>query len=288
LDTESVKATLVDHHSSHDYRPEKHYAKVVNDEGMYIGPYIPYIGKSYFTSKPRLLIYAMAQNLARAHSLINRWHTCPDKGMLRHYYQQEPLHIHLYPYDQGHLKVIAALALSAYPNTSFKSSDNVNDFVAVTNFVKFSFYTEAKDERWRDANPPPDIYGTMWRLFCGYEIELLQPDIIIGVGKDVAGALCTGLKEEGKRNIVVKVDFPGKLNLHSRWVPKGKELIRDGQYNPNPFKAELAALIAGTPDNGRHMNKAIETYWYYFLAMKEHLINRIAELACGNSSSCIQ
>jgi hypothetical protein len=221
----------------------------------------------------------MAQNLARANSLINKWSTCPDSGMLRHYYQQEPLHIHLYPYDQGHLKVIAALALSAYANTSFKSSDNVNNLVSVTNFVKFSFYTETKNGGWRDANPPQDIYCMMWKLFCSYEIELLQPDIIIGVGQDVAFALSTGLKEEGKRNIVVKVDFPGRLNLNSRWVPKGKELIRDGKYNPDLFKAGLAALIAGTPDHGRQIEKAIEIDWYYFLAMKEEINDRIAQLA---------
>jgi len=287
METESLKAALVDHHSSCDYWPEKYYPRVVNSGGTYIGPYIPYIGKSYYTSRPRLLIYAMAQNLARAHSLINKWSNYPDRGMLRHYYQQEPIHIHLYPYDQGHLKVIAALALSAYPKTSFKSSDNINNLVSVTNFVKFSFYKETGNGGWLDANPPQDIYSTMWRLFCSYEIGLLQPDIIVGVGRDVAFALSTGLKEEGKRNIVIKVDFPGRLNLNSRWLPKGKALIRNGKYNAAPFKAELAALTSGTPDHGGNIAKAIETDWYYFLAMKQQINDRISQLAFDNLSSRI-
>ncbi len=52
------------------YYPQKQYPNVVNANGQYLGPYIPYIRKSYFDSNPRVLIYAMAQNLARAPRLV--------------------------------------------------------------------------------------------------------------------------------------------------------------------------------------------------------------------------
>ena len=60
LDREKVKFVLLDHHSSQEYYPQNQYPNVVNTNNQYLGAYIPYIGKSYFDSKPRVLIYAMA------------------------------------------------------------------------------------------------------------------------------------------------------------------------------------------------------------------------------------
>ena len=80
--------------------------------------------------------------------------------MFREYYDEAHQRAQIRPYDDGHLKVVAALLLSAYPDTSFKPSDNVHDLVAITNFVKFSFYRE-KDGKPLDANLPTEIYDAM-------------------------------------------------------------------------------------------------------------------------------
>lgn len=279
MDRETAKVTLADHHSSQAYRPQDQYANVVNADGQYLGPYIPYVGKLYFQSKPRILIYAIAQNLARATVLVKAWLKRPDKGLLRQYYDQATPHVHINPYDDGHLKVIAALTLSSYPGASFEPTDSIDDLVAVTNLVKFSFYRESKDGSRLDGNPPHGIYDTMWKCYSGYEIELLQPDIIIGVGNDVAAALVRGLTQDGKRNIVVKVPFPGRLNLNSQWVSKGKQLVKIENYDPQPDKAEMRALLKGTPDRKGLIHRAIETDWYYFRGMKRHLADKILRLA---------
>jgi hypothetical protein len=267
------------HHSSQEHRPEDYYSNVVSADGKYLGPYVPYVGDRYFNMKPRILIYAMAQNLAGATGHVKACLSRPDRGMLRHYYNQAARRIAVTPYDSGHLKVIAALLLSVYPTTSFKPSANVDELIAVTNFVKFSFFRVDKNGSRLDANPPLDIYDVMWEHYCRYEVGLLQPDLIIGVGNDVAHALAAGLGKDGKPGIVARVPFPGRLNLNSRWVPEGKRLIRTSGYDPAPDKAAMYALLAGTPDNRGLIRRAIETDWYYFTKMKRCLTNRVATLS---------
>ena len=276
MDTESARIALEDYHSSQGYRPQDQYQNVVSADGRYLGPYIPYIGRSYFDSKPKVLIYAMAQNLARAPGLLKEWLGKPDEGLLRQYYDQATAHIHVYPYDNGHLRIIAALTLSLHPETAIEATQNIDDLVAITNFVKFSFYRKSRSGSPLDSNPPRSIYDIMWRCYSSYEIELLQPDIIIGVGNDVAAALVRGLSQDGKRNIVVKIPFPGRLNLNSRWVPKGNRLIRNQNYDPEPVRAYLASLLAGTPDSEGVIRRAIETDWYYFKEMKAYLTKQLA------------
>lgn len=261
-DTEAVKAAMISHHSAQDYRPQDHYGNVVSANDEYLGPYIPYVGKLYCTTKPRVLIYAMAQNLARSSGSVTRWRDRSDGGMLRQYYYPEKQGASIQPYDDGHLKVIAALALSACPSTNHRPTDNVHDRLAVTNFVKFSFYATNVRGSYVDVNPPLDIYATMWRCYTKHEIELLQPDIVIGVGHDVCAALRQGLRGDRSRAVLVEIPFPGRLNLNSRWVPRGKRLIEKG-HDPEFDRATLRALLRGTHDRDRLIHRAIEIDWYF-------------------------
>lgn len=161
----------------------------------------------------------MSQNLGRARRLISTWLNSPDKGLLRQYHDPDTPHIHVYPYDNGHLKVIAALTLNSYPETRFEADQNIDDLVVVTNFVKFSFYREDKNAKRLDGNSPFAIYDDMWECYCKYEVSILRPDIIIGVGNEVANAILRNLRREHVHNIVLlRVPFSGRLNLNSRWV----------------------------------------------------------------------
>jgi len=275
-DSKSAMATLANHHSSQEYHPEDHYSNVVNADGQYLGPYIPYIGKSYFKTKPRLFIYAMAQNLNRAKGLIRSWLNKPNKGMLRQYYDADTSRVHVYPYDNGHLKVIAALVLNSYRNTDFKPTDNINELVVITNFVKFSFYREDNKGTHLDSNPPLDIYDAMWEFYCKYEISILQPDIIIGVGNTVANALERYLATEQKSKLVIlKVPFAGRLNLNARWISEGKKLIETKNHNPAIDITEMKALLKGTPDKDERVDRAIKTDWYYFREMKARITQKL-------------
>ena len=217
----------------------------------------------------------MAQNLARAPGLVRAWLEKPDKGLLRQYYDQATPHVHVNPYDDGHLKVIAALTLSLSPESSFTPTDSIDDVVAVTNLVKFSFYRESKDGSRLDVNPPKGIYDVMWTCYSKYETEFLQPDIIIGVGNDVTAALRRGLRQDGKDDILIKVPFPGRLNLNSRWVPEGKRLIRMESHDPEPDRMNLRILLQGTPDRKGLISKTIQVDWYYFREMKKYIAEKV-------------
>ncbi len=264
MDRQSAINTLEKHHSAQIYQPEDYYHHVVNADGQFLGTYIPYIGEHYFSTKPRVLIYAMAQNLARATGLIKAWHNKPDEGMFRQYYHSEKLHVSIHPYDTGHLKIIAALVLSVYPSTNYSSNENVHNKIAITNFVKFSFYREGKNGQRLDTNPPSGIYDAMWENYCKYEIELLKPDVIVGVGNDLAQAIKRNLNHEVK---MLKIPFPGRLNLNSRYIPEGKRLIENG-YNHMVNIARIQELVQGTPDKDKKIAKAIKTDWYYFREME--------------------
>lgn len=282
MDRKTALDALVSHHSSQEYHPEDYYSNVVTANGEYLGAYIPYIGKYYFEAKPRLLIYAMAQNLSRAKQLIMSWFNSPDKGMLRQYYSDDKVHV--YPYDNGHLKVVAALVLNSYPNTLYHPTDNIDDLVAITNFVKFSFYRKDKKGNCLDSNPPLGLYDTMWECYCKYEVSVLQPNVIIGVGNEVANALARNLKtEQESKSPILRVPFPGRLNLNSRWIPKGKHLIETEKHDPSIEIAEMKALLKGTPDGKDRMHRAIETDWYYFREMKAYFIKKLASWNHGES-----
>lgn len=274
-DRMSGKVALIDHHSSQEYHPERHYPNVVNADGMYLGPYIPYIGTDYFNVNPRLLIYAMSQNLARAPRLVRAWHNRADGALFRQYHQPERperLHASITPYDDGHLKVIAALILSAYPGTKYKPSNNIHDIIAITNFVKFSFYKIGENGQILDANPPLSIYDDMWKYYSEFEINVLQPDIVVGVGNDVANALRHNL-DNGKT--MLKIPFPGRLNLNSWYIPKGKRLIKEKNHNHLEDIARIQALVQGTPDKDGAIAKAIKTDWYYFREMKTCITKKL-------------
>jgi len=270
---ERAKELLALHYSSQKYLPEECYRNVVNINGAYLGPYIPYIGKLYFTSKPRILMYAMAQNLHKATRLFIRLLSDPKRSLYRQYQDTE---VCVHPYDEGHLKIIAALALASFPDTKYSITDNIDDLICITNFVKFSFYKTKAIGKSLDANPPTNIYDTMWQLYCKYDVQILEPDLIIAVGNDVASALKKNLKVDSERIIIIDIPFPGRLNLNSRWIPKGKRLVLEG-YNSDKDKADLKALLQGTPDSQGKLKQAINTDWYYFREMKALILKQMGQ-----------
>ncbi len=260
--------TLKKHHSAQVYRPEQEFLNVVSVDGSYLGPYIPYVGSAYCEAKPRILIYAMAQNLARIEGLVRKYLRSPDKGMLRQQSNSNPPYIHLHPYDDGHLPILAALVLNAHPNTIFKPTSNIHSLVCATNFVKFSFWREGRNDARLDANPPHEVYKAMWDYFSSYEIEILKPDVIITVGQDVSNALKKHFHHTISEALVINLGFPGRLNLNSRFIPEGKKAIANG-CNPEPFRTKVSSLLEGTPNPKGYLHKVIATDWYYFLRMED-------------------
>lgn len=170
--------------------------------------------------------------------------------------------------------------MHSHPETCFEADQNIDDLVVITNFVKFSFYREGKNGKRLDANPPSAIYDDMWGYYCRHEVSILQPDVIIGVGNEVANAIARNLERENVHNIMVlRVPFPGRLNLNVRWVPKGQELVKTKNYDPATDISEMQALVKGTPDAKGRVDRAIKTDWYYFKKMKTCINEQLARCA---------
>jgi len=277
---EDVKEHLSDHFVQQRYFPQEHYPNVINLEGKYLGPYIPFIGKYYFATKPRILIYGMAQNLnlnrGGVKKLVEAWLVTEHAGLYRQYLRAG--HTCVGPYDNGYLKIIAAMSLNAYPSKQFQSSNDISDLVAVTNLVKFSFYKTGKKGTSVDENPPKTIYDVMWDKYVSYEIEVLKPDLIIASGRAVAAALRTGLKKTNKQNNVIEIGFPGGQGLAS-WRRKKKEQIANG-INPLSIQSSIKELIKEHPDdlNKMKMAVAVEKDWCYFDGMRSIIEKRVKEI----------
>lgn len=266
MDYESAILSIKENIHQQDYRARSFYPDkdiyLSDIEGKYLKPYVPYVGKSYFTVKPRVLIYGMAQNFSKpvGRNLMKSWIDKTDEGMHRLYYDAPKMNMGLW--DSGNLKVISALAMNSWPNNTFSPTDNVYDSVAVTNFVKISFY-QLKNGKRKDVNPPLEIYDDMWRHYCKCEIYILKPNIIIGCGNVVTNALRRNLKlEGGSTAIILKVPFPVGRPL-PKYIHDGKQFMRKSNYNPTKDIDWLAGLMKGTPDEDGSIRKSIERNWYF-------------------------
>lgn len=275
---EDAKEHLSEHFVQQRYFPQEHYPEVVNLEGKYLGPYIPYIGKYYFATKPKILIYGMAQNLNLnkdgLKKLVASWLITEHEGLYRQYLRAG--HTCVGPYDNGYLKIMAALSLNAYPSKQFRSSDDISDLIAVTNMVKFSFNKIGKKGTPVDVNPPTTIYDAMWDKYVSYEIEVLKPDLIIASGREVADALRAGLRKTNKQDNVIGIDFPGGQGL-APWRHQKKDQIASG-INPLPVQSSIIELIKEQPDYLNQMKMAVEKDWCYFDGMRSRIEKRIKEI----------
>jgi hypothetical protein len=151
---------------------------------VYLPAYIPYIGPSYFEYRPRILCYAINQNLSPhvpwTKEWIARWATDVEHAqdrLNRAVHENRPIPIR--PYAEGFIPLLALSAISRWMqiHRGFLPQ-TIDDVVAVTNFVKFS---TAKDA---SSSSIPNIW---WRecgsLYVDHEIRILRPDIILGFGQ---------------------------------------------------------------------------------------------------------
>ena len=151
---------------------------------VYLPAYIPYIGQSYFEYRPRILCYAINQNLSPHVPWTKEWVACwatdveyAQDRLNRAVHENRPIPIR--PYAEGFIPLVALSAISQWMQIHRGSlPQTVDDVVAVTNFVKFS---TAKDA---SSSSIPNIW---WRecgsLYVDHEIRILRPDIILGFGK---------------------------------------------------------------------------------------------------------
>ena len=169
-----------------------------NSQKVYLPAYIPYIGPKYFEYRPRILCYAINQNLSRhtrwTQDWVNSWSTDTEAAQDRlNHAAEKGQAIPIRPYAEGFIPLAALLAIRRWIEThGGYLPRTIDDVVAVTNFVKFSTTKDAS------SSSIPNVW---WRecgsAYVNTEIRILQPDIILGFGQKTLGELQRVLKSNG-------------------------------------------------------------------------------------------
>jgi len=173
------------------------YAEL-NGHKVYLPAYIPYIGPEYFQYRPRILCYAINQNLSPHVRWTKEWITCWAND-IEHAYDRlnraayEGRAIPIRPYAEGFIPLVALVSISRWIRTQGGSlPQTIEDVVAVTNFIKFSTAKDASSS---------SIPNTWWKecgsLYVRHEVQILRPDIILGFGQKTITELRHVLKSNG-------------------------------------------------------------------------------------------
>lgn len=155
-----------------------------NGRKIYLPAYIPYIGPLYFEYRPRILCFAINQNLSPhvpwSEDWITGWATNMDHAYDRlNLTARKGQPIPIRPYAEGFIPLVALLALCRWNKTQGGYLPKaIEDVVAVTNFIKFSTAVDASS-----SNIPSVWWSECGSRYVEHEINVLRPDIIIGFGQ---------------------------------------------------------------------------------------------------------
>lgn len=160
-------------------------------------PYIPFIGKEY--KKFKILIYATAQNLyhledSEPDSLEKKYSEVDDRTLVKRLYfntdftKEYPdardfgfTDIKISPYESGVLPAVAGIFIYAFFGKELTELNDVQDYIAISNYYKFSLNEKGKKKK--DVNPNNlkngDEYRELNNKIALKELEVLQPSHII-------------------------------------------------------------------------------------------------------------
>jgi hypothetical protein len=182
---------------------------------IYLPAYIPYIGPQYFEYRPRILCYAINQNLSRhtrwTQDWVNSWATDIEAAQDRlNHAAKKGQALPIRPHAEGFIPLVALLAIRHWSKTHGGCLPHTIDNVAaVTNFVKFSTTTDAS------SSSIPNIW---WRecgeLYVTQEIRILKPDIILAFGQKTLSEVRRVLKSIGLSSYEPKLlgcRFPARI-----------------------------------------------------------------------------
>lgn len=185
----------------------------------YLPAYIPYIGLQYFDYRPRILCYAINQNLSQHAPWTNDWlsswiddieiaidrlNIAADRG--------EPIPIK--PYAEGFIPLLALVAIHLWLNLHGGSlPDSIDDVISVTNFVKFSTSSDAQSSS----------IPTSWWRECGEhyvrnELDILKPDILIVIGSRTSKEIQRLLQSDEiyeDTPVLLHSRFPSRIPSHA-------------------------------------------------------------------------
>jgi len=224
--------------------------------------YIPYIGPDYFRFRPRVLCFAINQNLSRhtpwTQAWVSKWAEDLDLArdrLNRSALLEEPLPIK--PYAEGFIPFVALLGIQLWVQKRGGELPRfVDEVIAVTNFIKFSTKADANS-----SSIPSLWWKECSQRYAEPEISALKPDLIIAFGQTTSKHVNKIIK---KLNLtpppfLFECRFPSRIASD-----KGRPLtIREEAIWANDF-APLLKRVKVTQHNSYHKWK-IHTYRGYFI-----------------------
>ncbi len=238
-----------------------------NDQKVYLPAYIPFIGAHYFNFQPRVLCYAINQNLSNHAPWTNSWirswaqnEELAHDRLNRAAFQRMPIPIK--PYVEGFIPLVALIAIRIWQRINGGTLPQIiDDVVAVTNFIKFSTVRDASSSRipliwWRECG----------ELYSREEIMILQPDIILAFGRktfsETKRILEDMVSSESYLPKVVYCRFPSRIASN-----KGRPLNKSEIDVWNNKIADLLERVKKPKKGYYHQNK-MEQYKGYFIDME--------------------
>jgi len=143
------------------------------NNGKIFPPYIPHIGSNY--GEYKLMMYGMAQSISEPWpSLINK----SNSEKVRQMYDAPTYNdICIAPYEV--MLSIAGVYIYAKHQNAIESFDEIHNYIAATNYYKFSFSDDGND-----VNPDSDLQSpeTYWEendKLSMSELGLLEPSVVL-------------------------------------------------------------------------------------------------------------
>jgi len=236
---------------------------ILRGHKTYLPAYIPYIGPGYFQSRPRILCYAINQNLSPHVSWTQEWVTswATDVEHARDRLNRavsQGRAIPIRPYAEGFIPLVALIAsLKWLQSYDGRLPDCIDDSVSVTNFIKFSTAEDASS-----SSIPTVWWKECAQQYADKEISILRPDVVVAFGQRTEGELRRVLGLVADTDclpVLLGCRFPARIpSVRARPLTKVERALWESVITP------LMERMRRPPAKSYHHWK-IERYPGYFL-----------------------
>jgi len=246
-------ATLIAAVLEHGYFPSDGEPARANVDGRAVPlpAYIPYVGCDYFKHRPRVLCYAINQNLSRHRRWTDDWTTEWGRNLnvavdRLNRAAEDGRAIPIKPYAEGFIPLVAAMALATDRSPGDACAvPLIDDVIAVTNFVKFSTAEDASS-----SSIPSSWWKQCARRYVGKEVDVLRPDVIIAFGQRTARELELVIAESdgaAHRPRLLACRFPSRIpSVKARPLSSEEAKVWQDRIQP------LVARIKQPPADSYH------------------------------------
>lgn len=246
---------------------------VLSKDKLFIPAYIPYIGNDYLNSKPKIINYALSQNLSPDYDFVvkyaNNWKTrnnieealnrqnnsFGNSGMVQ-----------MHPFDTGHLPILSGILI--YLTTKDTNIDPLSK-ISATNLSKFSF----RDKNNSTSDDEISL-NKCYNWFTKMELETLNPDYVICAGDRVFNIIRKNIIKQGINSKPILVKFPSLQVING---------LKKSLSNDDEDKINLIISIFSTEflnrksiyKNKKKLVDIIKRDGYYFVKMFESIEKQI-------------